>query len=64
MPRSLLRGCAAAVSLAARARQLVAEAFEDLVAVLAPVILGKDLFRAAQIHSTAAGGAHKKEMGF
>jgi hypothetical protein len=50
--------------LAAGAGQSVAEAPEGLPAVPATIILGEGFFYATQVNSTAAGGAHKKEMAF
>jgi hypothetical protein len=48
--------------LAARAGNLVAEALEDQAAIPTTIVLGKDILYAAQIHSTAAGGAHEKKI--
>jgi hypothetical protein len=50
--------------LAARAGQSVAEAPEGLSAVPATIIFGEGFFYAAQVNSTAAGGAHRNKMAF
>jgi hypothetical protein len=47
--------------LAAWAGYLIAEALEDKAAIIAMVVLGKDILDAAQIDPTAACGAHKRE---
>jgi len=50
--------------LAARAGDFIAEALEDQAAIPATIVLGEDILDAAQIYSTAAGGAHEKKMAF
>jgi len=48
--------------LAAGTGDSIAEALEDPLTVPAPIVLGKDILDAAQIDSTAACGAHEREM--